>query len=226
MLLLTICVNLPAHSLFLSTFVFSRSLSVDLSVPLRIWFCALARDTTHSYRHVVLARVGFNLTTMDNRGHAQLGIDNGVDALIASVLTVASSIYAANLLHVKDTALAPGSPPVAQTDALSRAVHVTLSRVAALLLDAASVDEALRCNSGVVWVAAQLQSGASCGGDTLRRMGLAAIPPRPRHGLVAPSRLTVKMSVTRTPPPPRESTPLARATARELLARHRRLTAA
>lgn len=142
------------------------------------------------------------------------------------MLTVACSIYAANLLYVKDTALAPGTPPSGQAAALSRAVRTTLAHVAALLLEAASVDEALRCNAGVVWVAAQLRDGASCGGDTLRRMGLAAIPPRPRHGLVAPARLAVAPRAAGARPPPPHSEARVRATARETLARHRRLTAA
>lgn len=151
------------------------------------------------------------------------------------MLTVASSIYAANLLHVKDMATTHSSTTAydmrqqRRGELLARAVRVTLERVGELLLEAAGVDEVLRCNSGIVWMAAQLRGGAVCGADGLRQMGLAAIPPRPRHGLVAPARLAVAPAGV-----PRASgagdAPLAharaRAIARDTLARHRRFAAA
>lgn len=156
-----------------------------------------------------------------------LGIDNGVDALIASVLTVASGIYAANILHAKNSAAA-STPDQRRSLHLSRAAHMTLEAVSAALTSAASVDHILRANSGILWMAAQLRSGALCGPDGLRQMGLAAVPPRPRAGTPTRARAPAPAARTRARAPARAALDEARARelARDVLQRERRFAAA
>lgn len=135
-----------------------------------------------------------------------LGIDNGMDSLLASTMTVACGVYAANVLHVVEITnrstpyedslygvdqfvISTSDVHAKRSEKLAYSVRLTLQSVGEALATAASVDHILRSNAGVSWMSSQLRAGAACGAEGLRKMGIASVPLRPRQGLAAPARV-------------------------------------
>jgi hypothetical protein len=160
-----------------------------------------------------------------NAALSLLGLDNGLDAMIASVMTSVCGTYAACLLDVFvlscSTAGSAGGDDARDGggDAqVGRVIRETMEAVGKALASVAKLDHVLHANAGVSWMTGQLrQGGGRCGPERLRGVIQPSLDARGLRGLAVPvsSLPVVAEDKARGPPDPT----LVRETVREVFGR-------
>jgi hypothetical protein len=162
-----------------------------------------------------------------NAALSLLGLDNGLDAMIASVMTSVCGVYAACVLEVFESATgaSPAGAERGSDGRRGRVVRETMEAVGKALSSSAKVDHVLLANAGVMWMTGQLrQGGGRCGPERLRAVVRPSLDARSLRGLAGPvsSRPVLSEDAANGPPDPA----VVRETVREALGRQQHVVGA